>query len=213
MCYYLSSATLTAFSFKSPRGIYLFFCTSCGVQLVQKTRPDSRRWRCGFLCRRRRGFHLHPQRPNSHRWDAATCNGGKSQRLCWWGWCSVSLPVPLSLPFCRSLYKRPHLSVPLSFFQRLWRGCARSTTPPSSRWSRPTSTTSWGSTRSQVPSPPLSAFRLLACMGWMLICSQTNIVCKAPTDLLLFLPFWSFFWTFISFKIRNLWSVMTRAVD
>lgn len=59
-------------------------------------------------------------------------------------------PFPLSL--LKHLFLTPQSSFRLFLLvlQRLWRGCGRSTTHPSSRWSRPTSTMSWGSTRSQV---------------------------------------------------------------
>lgn len=65
----------------------------------------------------------------------------------------ISSPsFPLCLPLSKHLFPTSLSSFPLCplVLQRLWRGCGRSTTRPSSRWSRPISTTSWGSTRSQV---------------------------------------------------------------
>lgn len=55
--------------------------------------------------------------------------------------------------FFKHLFLTPSTSL-LPVLQRLSKGCGRSTTHPSNRWSRPTSTTSWGSMRSQV-SPKL----------------------------------------------------------
>lgn len=101
------------------------------------------------LCRRR--FHLRPQRQISHRRDATTCSWGKSQRL--WRWLSKILFLIFDYATRAEswwMVDWNHLLVA----QRLSRGYGRSTTQPSSRWSRPTSTTSWGNMRSQVSRRP-----------------------------------------------------------
>ena len=55
--------------------------------------------------------------------------------------------------------------------QQLCRDCGRSTTRPSSQWSRPTSTTSWGSTRSQVPRGGMGCVcSVLVGLLWWLMC-------------------------------------------
>lgn len=98
------------------------------------------------LCRRR--FHLRPQRQISHRRDATTCRWGKSQRL--WRWLSKILFLISDYTTRAERWWMVNWNHLLLLPQRLLRGYGRSTTQPSSRWSRPTSTTSWGNMRSQV---------------------------------------------------------------